>query len=70
MNVKEVADRASVSTGVSRTINGSDLVKPRTAEKIWRVIRELGYYTSPQARALVSGESRDPILLTPLPIAG
>lgn len=59
MNIKEVAHRASVSTAtVSRTINGSDLVKPRTAEKIWRVIRELGYYPSTQARALVSGKSR------------
>jgi LacI family transcriptional regulator len=59
MNIKEVAERASVSTAtVSRTINGSDLVKPRTAEKIWRVIRELGYYPSTQARALVSGKSR------------
>src|SRR5258708_4780997 len=59
MNIKEVAHRASFSTAtVSRTINGSDLVKPRTAEKIWRVIRELGYYPSTQARALVSGKSR------------
>lgn len=59
MNIKEVADRACVSTAtVSRTINGSDVVKPRTAEKIWRVIRELGYYPSTQARALASGKSR------------
>lgn len=59
MNIKEVADRANVSTAtVSRTLNGSDLVKPRTADKIWRVIRELGYYPSTQARALVSGKSR------------
>ena len=59
MNIKEVADRASVSTAtVSRTLNGSSLVKPRTADKVWRVIRELGYYPSTQARALVSGRSR------------
>ena len=59
MNIKEVADRACVSTAtVSRTINGSDVVKPRTAEKILRVIRELGYYPSTQARALASGKSR------------
>jgi LacI family transcriptional regulator len=59
MNIKEVADRACVSTAtVSRTLNGSGLVKPRTAEKVWRVIRELGYYPSTQARALVSGKSR------------
>jgi len=59
MNIKEVAERARVSTAtVSRTINSSELVKPQTAEKIWRVIRELGYYPSTQARALVSGRTR------------
>lgn len=59
MNIKEVAEVARVSTAtVSRTINGSDLVKPRTAAKIWRIVRELGYYPSTQARALASGKSR------------
>lgn len=58
MNIKEVAHRAAVSTAtVSRTLNGSNLVKSRTAEKVWCVIRELGYYPSSQARALVSGRS-------------
>src|SRR5579863_1146843 len=58
MNIKEIANRAAVSTAtVSRTLNGSNLVKPKTAEKVWRVIRELGYYPSSQARALVSGRS-------------
>jgi DNA-binding LacI/PurR family transcriptional regulator len=58
MNIKEIADRAAVSTAtVSRTLNRSNLVKPKTAEKVWRVIRELGYYPSSQARALVSGRS-------------
>ena len=59
ININKVAERAGVSTAtVSRTINGSDAVKPRTAEKIWRVIQELGYYPSTQARALASGKSR------------
>src|SRR5215469_9396080 len=59
MNIKKVAERACVSTAtVSRTINGSNQVKPRTSEKIWRVIHELGYYPSTQARALASGKSR------------
>jgi DNA-binding LacI/PurR family transcriptional regulator len=58
MNINEVAQRARVSTAtISRTINHSKLVSPRTAEKIWRVIRELGYYPNTQARALVSGRS-------------
>jgi DNA-binding LacI/PurR family transcriptional regulator len=59
MNIKEVAARARLSTAtVSRTINQSDLVRPRTAEKVRRAIRELGYYPNTQARALVSGKSR------------
>ncbi len=59
MNIKEVAARAKVSTAtISRTINQSELVSPKTAERVWRAIRELGYYPNTQARALVSGKSR------------
>ncbi len=59
MNIKEVAARAHLSTAtVSRTINNSGLVRPSTAEKVQRAIRELGYYPNTQARALVSGRSR------------
>jgi DNA-binding LacI/PurR family transcriptional regulator len=59
MDIKQVARRARLSTAtVSRTINQSGLVKPETAEKVWRMIRELGYYPNSQARALVSGKSR------------
>jgi DNA-binding LacI/PurR family transcriptional regulator len=59
MNIKEVAARARLSTAtVSRTINQSELVRPRTAEKVRRAIRELGYYPNTQARALVSGRSQ------------
>ena len=55
MNIKEVAARARLSTAtVSRTINQSGLVRPQTAEKVRRVIQELGYYPNTQARALVS----------------
>ena len=59
MNIKEVAARARLSTAtVSRTINQSGLVRPRTAEKVQRAIRELGYYPNTQARALVSGRTQ------------
>jgi DNA-binding LacI/PurR family transcriptional regulator len=59
MNIKEVAARARLSTAtVSRTINQSGLVRPQTAEKVRRVIQELGYYPNTQARALVSGRSQ------------
>jgi DNA-binding LacI/PurR family transcriptional regulator len=59
MNIKEVAARARLSTAtVSRTINQSGLVRPRTAEKVKRAIRDLGYIPNTQARALVSGRSQ------------
>jgi DNA-binding LacI/PurR family transcriptional regulator len=59
MNIKEVAAYARLSTAtVSRAINQSGLVRPRTAEKVWRAVRDLGYYPNTQARTLVSGRSR------------
>jgi LacI family transcriptional regulator len=59
MNIKKVAALAGVSTAtVSRTINGSPLVSPATAEKVWHTIHRLGYFPNTQARALVSGHSR------------
>jgi LacI family transcriptional regulator len=59
MNIKAVAAKARVSTAtISRTINRSSAVHPKTAKRIWRVIQQLGYYPNVQARALVSGRSR------------
>lgn len=59
MSIKEVARRTGLSTAtVSRAINQSALVRPRTAEKVRRVVRELGYYPNTQARALALGKSR------------
>src|SRR5690349_17292130 len=59
MNIKHVAQKAGVSTAtVSRLINESARVNPRTADRIWRVIRELNYYPNTHARSLVSGRSR------------
>jgi DNA-binding LacI/PurR family transcriptional regulator len=59
MNIKEVAKRAKVSTAtVSRTINEPDKVRPRTAERVRRVIEELNFYPNTHARTLVSGRSR------------
>ncbi len=58
MNITEVAKRAKVSTAtVSRTINGSSIVSPETADKVWSVVRALGYHPNRYARALVSGRS-------------
>ncbi len=59
MNIKEVAKHAKVSTAtVSRTINGSGKVSPRTAERVRKSIKELNFYPNTHARTLVSGRSR------------
>ncbi|WP_263382897.1 LacI family DNA-binding transcriptional regulator [Granulicella arctica] len=58
MNIKAVARRAGVSTAtVSRTINGSDKVSPKTAEKVQKAIAALNFYPNTNARALGSGRS-------------
>ncbi|WP_213807569.1 LacI family DNA-binding transcriptional regulator [Granulicella sp. dw_53] len=58
MNIKAVAKRANVSTAtVSRTMNGSARVSPRTAERVRRAIDALGFYPNTNARALGSGRS-------------
>ena len=58
MNIREVARLAKVSTAtVSRTINGSDKVTPKTRERVQRAIEELRFYPNTWARALGSGRS-------------
>ncbi|CAN5574518.1 LacI family DNA-binding transcriptional regulator [soil metagenome] len=58
MNIKAVAQKARVSTAtVSRTINGSATVSPKTAERVRRAIDLLGFYPDVNARALGSGRS-------------
>ncbi len=58
MNIKAVARRAKVSTAtVSRTINGSDKVSPKTAERVRKAIKALNFYPNTNARALGSGRS-------------
>jgi DNA-binding LacI/PurR family transcriptional regulator len=59
MNIREIAKRARVSTAtVSRTINRHPSVQPQLARRVLKVVDELGYFPSMQARALVSGRSR------------
>jgi LacI family transcriptional regulator, galactose operon repressor len=59
MNIREIAKRARVSTAtVSRTINRIPTVHPQLARRVWKVVKELGYFPNTQARALVSGRSR------------
>ena len=59
MNIREIAKRARVSTAtVSRTINRHPGVQPQLAKRVLKVVEEMGYFPSTQARALVSGRSR------------
>ena len=58
MNIKAVAKLAGVSTAtVSRTINGTAKVSPRTLERVRKAIEELNFYPDTNARALGSGRS-------------
>lgn len=58
MNIKTVAQRANVSIAtVSRTINESDKVSPKTAERVRRAIADLHFYPNSNARSLGSGRS-------------
>ncbi len=59
MNIRQIAERAKVSTAtVSRTINRIPTVDPQLAQRVWRVVDELGFHPNVQARSLVSGRSR------------
>jgi LacI family transcriptional regulator len=59
MDIREIARRAKVSTAtVSRTINRVPTVDPQLAQRVMKVIEDLGYYPNTAARALVSGKSR------------
>ena len=58
MTIKAVADRAQVSTAtVSRVMNGTAKVSPRTAERVQKAIKALNFFPDTNARALGSGRS-------------
>lgn len=58
MDIQAVARRAGVSSAtVSRVINGSNKVRPATAEQVRRIIEELNYVPNTNARSLRSGRS-------------
>ncbi len=63
--MSDVAALAGVSQQtVSRVVNGSPNVAPRTRERVQRVIAQLGYRPNYAARALVTGCSRTIGLVT------
>ena len=54
-----MARKAGVSIAtVSRVVNGISTVSPELTERVWSVIKEVGYMPNSQARTLVSGRSR------------
>ena len=56
--IKDVAKHAGVSlTTVSRVVNGSDKVSPKTKEKVNNAIKELGYFPNNAARSLVKKQT-------------
>ncbi len=62
VKLKDIADAAGVSIStVSRVINGDRErpAGPETTEKIWRIVKELGYVPNQNAKKLVKGEEED-----------
>ena len=58
MNIREVAKRAGVSTAtVSRVVNGTAAVDPRTEKRVRAAIARTGYYPNTHARTLGTGKS-------------
>ena len=62
VTLKDIAQRANLSIStVSRIIN-NDQTKPasrETQEKVWRIVRELGYVPNQNARRLVKGQGQE-----------
>lgn len=59
MDILQVAKRARVSSAtVSRVLNGSDLVRPATSERVRKVIAELNYVRNQNARSLRVGRTK------------
>ncbi len=58
MNIREVAKYAGVSTAtVSRVVNGTATVDPRTEKRVRTAIERTGYYPNTHARTLGTGKS-------------
>jgi len=64
ISIKDIAKRAGVCIGtVSRVINNMDRVHPETREKIKKLIEETGYRPNSAGRALVSGRTRNVLVV-------
>ena len=59
VNIRDVARRAKVSVAtVSRVVSGSDLVRPKTRDRVLQTIKHLGFVPNLSARSLSMGRSR------------
>lgn len=66
VTIMDVAREAGVSySTVSRVLNGFELVKPATRQRVQNVAERLGYVANLQARSLAGGRSRVIGLLVP-----
>lgn len=64
--IEDVARAAQVSVAtVSRVLNGLDIVKEDTADRVRTAIKQLGYTPNPAARNLRRNESRIILMLAP-----
>ena len=59
VTIYDVAHQAGVSMAtVSRVVNGNPNVRPKTREKVMKVIKELNYHPNVIARGLASKRTR------------
>src|SRR5262245_39295432 len=66
--LEKVALRAGVSRAtVSRVVNGSPTVDPRTRDVVPRAVQQLGYVPNPAARSLVTQRTESYALVVPEP---
>jgi LacI family transcriptional regulator len=64
VSINDIARQAGVCIGtVSRVINNLDRVHPETRARIRKIIEETGYHPSPAGRALVSGKTRNVLVV-------
>src|SRR5882757_11412590 len=66
MDMRDIAKLAGVSSAtVSRVINGSSLVRPKTAERVHAVIKEMKFFPNSSATTLKWGKSSTYGLIIP-----
>ena len=66
MDIRDIAKLAGVSSAtVSRVLNGSNLVRPDTAERVQTIINELKFFPNSNATTLKYGKSRTYGLIIP-----